>query len=279
MSMLQAIVLALLQGLTELFPISSLGHAVVVPALLHWHIDNRTLTFLPFLVVLHAATALALLAYFWRDWLTLGLAAIGGGRPETRVQNRRLLGLLIVATLPAVVLGFLFEHAVRDLFAAPAIAALFLVVNGVMLLIGDRLGRRERERGLAQIGWRDALIVGFWQCLAFIPGLSRSGATMVGGLLQGLHADDAARLSFLMATPVIAGAAVLETPKLIKAAHAGLVHGGPVVAAGVIAAIAAYASVAFLMRYFGRHDTRSLRPFAIYCWVAGALSLALLLLA
>lgn len=277
MSMLQAIVLALLQGLTELFPISSLGHAVVVPALLHWHIDHHALTFLPFLVVLHAATALALLVYFWREWLKLGLALVGLGDPATRGENRRLLLLLVIATIPAVILGFLFEHAVRNLFGAPAVAAAFLVVNGAMLLVGDWLGRRERERGLNQVSGAEAFVVGLWQCLAFIPGISRSGATIVGGLLQGLHAEDAARLSFLMATPVIAGAAVLETPKLVKAAHAGMVHGGPVVIAGVIAAIAAYASTAFLMRYFGRHDVKSLWPFALYCFIAGLFSLTLLL--
>jgi undecaprenyl-diphosphatase len=275
MTFLQAIVRAVLQGLTELFPVSSLGHAVVLPHLFGWHIDQHAPQFLPFLVVLHIGTAAALLAYFWRDWIGLALALIGIGPRNQRPARRRQLGLIVVATIPAVILGFALEKFFRNLFGTPVVASVFLIVNGGLLFFGERLRRAGRSvRTIDGMRWRDAIYIGLWQSTALIPGISRSGATMVGGLLAGLHHEDSARFSFLIATPVIAGAAVLEVPKLL---HAGGGFGPVAWIAGIVAGITAFLSVAFLMRYFKRHDFEALDPFAWYCWTFGAVSLALLL--
>jgi undecaprenyl-diphosphatase len=275
MSALHAFALAVLQGVTELFPISSLGHAVIVPPLLGWStIDQQAPEFLPFVVILHVGTAVALLLYFWRDWLAIA-RGIFGGRGEQAADARHALFLIVVATLPAVVIGFLFEKLVRGLFASPLIAALFLIANGFLLLLGEWLRNRAPEpragqdRPIAAFGWRGALAVGIWQCAAFFPGISRSGAAIVGGLVSGLHHSEAAHFSFLIATPIIAGAAVLEVPKLLALPDHGI--SGLALAAGVAAGVTAYLSIAFLMRYFRRHNfDDALVPFAIYCWAAGA---------
>ncbi len=274
MTALQAIITAILQGVTELFPVSSLGHAVILPRLLGWHIDQDAPDYLPFLVVLHLGTAAALLGYFWRDWWDIATAVVGAGEPDERRANWRLLILIVVATIPAVILGYALEKWFRALFGAPAVAAAFLIVNGFVLFAGERLRRRAGERTLTDMHWGEALVIGLWQSTALIPGISRSGATMVGGLLMGFHHREAAHFSFLIATPVILGAAVLEVPKLMHA-HEGI--GGVAWIAGIVAGVTALASVAFLMRYFRRHDFDALDPFAYYCWAAGALALGLLL--
>jgi len=289
MTFLQAIFLAIVQGATELFPVSSLGHAVILPAVLGWHIDQDSPRFLPFLVVLHVGTATALLVYFWRDWLGLLLAALGRGGATGRTieENRHLIVLLVLGTLPAVVLGFVFEKWLRHLFGSPVAAALFLIANGVVLFAGERLRRRadaarDRKR-LAHASWGDAIVVGLCQTTAFLPGISRSGATIVGGLLIGLRHEDAARFSFLLATPVIAGAAFLEIPKLLHAAPAtgaAAIGGGVLWVAGIVAGLVAFASTALLMRYFRhREESAALDPFAYYCWAAGALALLYLKIA
>ncbi len=213
MTALQAIILAIVQGVTELFPVSSLGHAVILPALLGWNIDEHSPGFLPFLVVMHLGTAVALLLYFARDWYDFATAVLVRHGPVA-AHERRVLCLVIVATLPALVVGFLFEHLLRNGFGSPRFAAAFLVVNGSMLFAADRWKAKE-ARTLGQLRWRDALSIGLWQCLALIPGMSRSGATMSGGYLAGLNHQDAARFSFLTATPIILGAGVLEAPKLL----------------------------------------------------------------
>ncbi|HUZ73222.1 MAG TPA: undecaprenyl-diphosphate phosphatase [Stellaceae bacterium] len=275
MTALQAIVTAILQGVTELFPVSSLGHAVVLPRLLGWTIDQHAPAFLPFLVVLHLGTAAALLAYFWRDWIGLAEAFIGMGPPAERRARWRLLWLIVVATIPAVILGFTLEHWFRRLFGDPAVAAFFLIVNGFVLFAGERLRRKGGARRLDELHWGEALVIGLWQSAALVPGISRSGATMVGALLLGLQHREAAHFSFLIATPVILGAGVLEVPKLMHAGAAGM---GPLAwMAGVVAGVTAYLSVAFLMRYFRRHEFEALDPFAYYCWAAGAIALGLLL--
>ena len=282
MTLFNILLIALLQGLTELFPVSSLGHAVVLPALLHLGIDQHAPVFLPFLVVLHVGTLAALLLYFWREWLGIARGLVRGPRAGDAENYRRLAGLLVLGTLPAIAVGFVLEKPLRALFGDPWVAALFLIVNGGLLLVGERLRRRgallatagERLDGLR---WRDALIIGLWQCLAFIPGLSRSGATMVGGLRLGLNHAQAARFSFLLGAPVITGAAVLEIPKLLHA-H-GAAHAAPlglILLAGAVAGVAAFLSTAFLMRYFRRHETAALNPFAYYCIALGAVALLLL---
>ncbi len=282
MNFAQAIAIAILQGVTELFPISSLGHAVVLPALFDPSIDLRSEAFLPFLVVLHLGTAIALLLYFWRDWWELFIGIFRGGCDENGEDRRRMLALIVVATIPAVILGFAFEKPLKALFGNPQAAAGFLIANGFLLAIGEflrkrALARQQPEQRAGKMTFVSALAVGLWQCLAFFPGISRSGATMVGGLLAKLTHEQAARFSFLMATPVIVGAAVLEVPKLLRiGAHETTIPLSTVAAGGVAAGIAAYLSVAFLMRYFRRHDFAALNPFAIYCIAFGALSLVLL---
>ena len=224
MTLVQALVIAILQGVTELFPVSSLGHAVVLPSLLRWDIDQQSLTFLPFLVVLHIGTAAALLAYFWRDWWGLVLAFFGQGPVAERKAQWRLLWLIVVATVPAVILGGLFAEFLRRLFGSPIAASVLLILNGGLLFAGERLrrGAGSATRGLDDMTWREALLIGFWQSTALLPGISRSGATMVGGLLIGFQHREAAHFSFLIATPIILAAAVHEVPRLF---HPGVAAG------------------------------------------------------
>jgi undecaprenyl-diphosphatase len=277
MSTLQAIFIAILQGATELFPISSLGHAVVLPALMGWSLDQRSPEFLPFLVLLHTGTAIALLGYFWRDWLGLVLGVLGVGGTARADEARRLALLIVIATIPAVILGYVFNHFFRALFAAPIVAALFLFVNGLMLLFGERLRGSARGEGkpLAAMTALDALAIGVWQCGALFPGISRAGATMVGGLLRGLNHVESAHFSFLIAAPIIIGATVLEVPHLL---HASVPEGvfRQAFLAAVVAGITAWLATAFLMRYFRDHDNWALSPFAVYCLVVGAASAAFL---
>lgn len=276
MSFLHALMIAVLQGATELFPISSLGHAVILPKVLGWGVDQKAPDFLPFLVVLHLGTATALLLYFARDWLGFATALLGRGDAETVRRERRVFFLIVVATLPAVILGFMLEHLLRSAFGSPLLAAIFLIVNGFILFVGDRV-KKTGHGTLDNMGWVTALIIGACQALALIPGISRSGATMVGGVIAGLTHKDAARFSFLLATPVIAGAGVLEVPKLIKLHDQISLHPGMMAAAGLVAGITAWLTTYGLMRYFGKNEIEALNPFAYYCWAAGALSLVFML--
>ena len=275
MNALQALVIAVLQGATELFPVSSLGHAVILPSLVHWNIDQRATAFLPFLVMLHLGTATALLLYFWRDWWRLGMGVLGIGQRHLVAESRRVFVLIIVATIPAVIVGFLLEHFFRSLFGSPAVASIFLIVNGFLLLFGESLRSRANQRPLATLNAFDALLIGCWQCSALIPGISRSGATIVGGLLRGINHEGAAHFSFLIATPIIFGATVLEVPKL---RHASVPVGTLELSllAAVAAGVTAFLSTWFLMRYFRQHDAWALNPFAYYCILAGGLALALI---
>ena len=274
MSVLQAIVIAVLQGATELFPVSSLGHAVVLPALLRWPIDQQAPEFLPFLVMLHLGTASALLVYFWRDWWALVIGVLGLTSEHQIGESRRVFVLIVMATVPAVIVGFFLEKLLRGLFGTPVVAAVFLMVNAVLLLGGEKL-RARGHRPLSSLTMLDALTIGCWQCTALIPGISRSGATIVGGLLRGINHEGAAHFSFLIATPIILGATVLEAPKLW---HASVPPGRfeLSVLAALCAGITAYASTWFLMRYFRQHDAWALNPFAYYCLVVGAASFVLL---
>ncbi len=275
MTLVQALVIALLQGVTELFPVSSLGHAVVLPKLLGWTVDQHSPAFQPVLVVLHLGTAAALLAYFWRDWLGLALAFFGQGPVAQRKAQWRLLWLIILATIPAVVLGAGLETLFRRLFGWPVAAAIFLMVNGALLFAGERLRRKSGARLLGEMSWKEALLIGLWQSTALFPGISRSGATMVGGLLVGFHHREAAHFSFLIATPIILAAAVHEVPHLFQP-EVQAAFGATVWIAGAVAGVTAWLSTAFLMRYFRRHDFEALDPFAYYCWGAGLIALALL---
>jgi undecaprenyl-diphosphatase len=250
---------------------------VVLPALLQWPLDQHSPEFLPFLVMLHLGTATALLGYFWHDWWMLITGVLGIGGSHQVSESRRVFLLVVIATIPAVVIGFLLEKFVRGLFGSPVVAASFLIVNGALLFFGERLRGRGGQRNLASLRPMDALVIGFWQCTALVPGISRSGATIVGGLLRGINHEGSAHFSFLIATPIILGATVLEVPKLMRhSVPAGVLMTSSI--AAVVAGLTALASTAFLMRYFRQHDAMALNPFAYYCVAAGAISLTLLFL-
>ena len=274
MTAIQAIVMAVLQGVTELFPVSSLGHAVILPRLLKWGVDLKAPDWLAYLSVMHLGTAIALFIFFWRDWLNFGLS-LAGLTGERSAADRRVFWLVVLATIPAVLVGSLFRKLLGDAFATPAIAAAFLIVNGFVLYFGDRIGS-DSIGGLDQLNWKGALAIGVAQCFALIPGISRSGATIAAGVVAGLRHSEAARFSFLMATPIILAANVYEAPKLLKE---GATFGPMSVLSGVVAGVVAYASLALLMRWFHKHDFEALTPFAYYCWAAGAIFLAIITLA
>jgi undecaprenyl-diphosphatase len=275
----QAVLLGLLQGFSELFPISSLGHSVILPRLLGWNIHQNDPFFITFLVATHLATALVLLAFFWRDWVRI-VKGIGRSLAQRQIASddtdARLGWLLIVGTIPAGILGLLLEHALRDLFASARSAAFFLMLNGVMLYGAERLRRRAPvvedaagevadARIVRRLGWREALGIGAAQAIALIPGFSRSGATMGGGLVAGLSNEDAARFAFLLATPIIGAAALLKLPDLFGSGGDGI--RGPALVGSLCSAVTAYLAVRFLMRFF---ETNRLTPFAYYCLAAGA---------
>ena len=263
--------MAVLQGVTELFPISSLGHAVILPKLLHWSVDLKAPDWLAYLVVMHLGTAIALIVFFWRDWLNFALSLAGLSGPRV-TADRRLFFLLVLATIPAVLVGSVFRKLLGDAFATPVIAASFLIVNGLVLYFGDRIGD-DAEGRLDQLNWKGALAIGIAQCLALIPGFSRSGLTMAAGVLAGLKHEDSARFSFLMGTPIILAAGVHEAPKLLKQ---GATLGPIALLSGVVAGVVAYASLAVLMRWFHSHEFEALTPFAYYCMGAGVVFLAAL---
>ncbi|MGA9853382.1 MAG: undecaprenyl-diphosphate phosphatase [Gammaproteobacteria bacterium] len=272
---LHLLILAIIQGVTELFPISSLGHSILVPAVLHWPIDREAAWFLPYIVVLHLGTAAALFIYFRRDWFAL-LGGAWKARGNVSGPQARLFWLLVLGTIPAGIIGLLLERRIRELFGSFTVAAIFLMVNGVILFIGDALKQRAARHELTGMGWWRAFGIGCAQALALIPGISRSGATLVAGVWSGLDYAASARFSFLLATPIIGAAGLLEVPKLIR--HRALMPEGlmlTIVAGGILAGIFAWLSTRFLMKYFNRHEVTALRPFGIYCLLAGAVALVL----
>ena len=274
MTFSQALVLALLQGVSELFPISSLGHIILVPALLHWQNVNRSsASFLAFVVVLHLGTALALIVFYRAQWYAIVralVASIVRGR-LSQDRDERIGWRLVVGTIPVGILGVIFEAPVRRLFGSPGPAAFFLLVNGLVMFAGEALRRRQHEatgtyKPIEDLSYPATLLIGVAQSFALLPGISRSGISMVAGLLCDLDHEHAARYSFLLATPVILAAALLEMPKLfVPEAHVALLEA---LCGGVTAGLAAYFSVAFLTRYFRSND---LRPFGWYCVVVGAI--------
>ncbi|WP_405164350.1 undecaprenyl-diphosphate phosphatase [Nocardia sp. NBC_01499] len=302
----QAVVIGALQGITELFPISSLGHSVLVPAWLggSWadlvtqgDSDNGT-PYLAFVVGLHVATAIALLVFYWRDWVDIVVGFVTTLRTRRiETSSQRLAWLVIVATVPVGILGLLLEHPLRTLFAKPLAAGLFLTLNGVVLIAGEVLRRRSQptlaeygrrfaesearaaaisqgyisehddETRLADLSTKDALIIGASQTGALFAGISRSGMTMVGSLLRGLDHEDAAKFAFLLATPVILAAGVLKLPTLAGPQGNGIL--GQVLVGSIVAGAAAYLAVRFLERYF---KSNSLLPFAVYSLAFGLAS-------
>ena len=271
MNMIQALAIAILQGATELFPVSSLGHAVIIPSLLKSSINQAAAEFLPFVVMLHLGTAVALLQFFWKDWWLIGTGVLGLGDTHQVKESRRVFLLIVIATIPAALAGFLLEKAVRGLFAAPLIAAGFLALNGLLLLFGERV-RGRGQRPLSDIKPMDAFVIGCAQCLALIPGISRSGTTIVAGIMRGIDHAGSAHFSFLIATPIIFGATVHQLPRLLHADVAPGVFTTASIAA-VVAGITAWLSTWFLMRYFKSHDDWALNPFGYYCILLGGGSL------
>ncbi|HVB72544.1 MAG TPA: undecaprenyl-diphosphate phosphatase [Ktedonobacteraceae bacterium] len=281
----QTIFLALLQGVTELFPISSTGHTVIIPGLLGWSTLLSSATFLPIIVALHIGTSIALLAYFWRDWLQIVRTLIKNIK-EGEVHTGTVeweSWLIIIGVIPAGLIGLILEKPLKAVFSIPIIAAAFLVVNGSVLFAGERMRRRSEEklhfvnakereasfRPLSSLTWKEAIIVGLAQSLALIPGFSRSGVSMVAGLGVKLNHEDAARYSFLLGTPLIFAAGALEIPQLTGVSTQTWVF----VAVGmVITGVAAYLSTRFLMKYF---ETGRLYPFAYYCWAVGLIAIIL----
>ena len=282
LSYCQAIVIGFLQGVTELFPVSSLGHSVLIPELLGW--DNLTKAestesfFLAFLVALHVATALALLFYYRKDWVRI-VAGLASSARERRITtpDARLGMLLIVATIPAGLVGLVFEHELRVVFAKPEAAAIFLMFNGVVLLVGEALRRRVAAgvgyrgdgftggRRIETLSYGEAFFIGCMQIGALFAGISRSGITMVAGLMRGLDHEDSARFAFMLATPIILGAGLYKLPDLTGPLGNGI--RGQVFVGAVVAGISAYLSTRFLVRFF---ETRTLTPFGIYCLAFGA---------
>ncbi len=274
LSYFQAIIMGIVQGITELFPISSLGHSVIFPKLLGWNVNQNDPFFLNFLVATHAATALVLFFFFLNDWklIFLGIFRSFKNRKILESDHYAKLGwLLILGTVPAGILGILFEHKLRSLFANPQFVAWTLILNGCILLASEYLRRNKKEeketdsdKRIAKLTWMKAVQIGMLQCLALIPGFSRTGSAIAGGLLAGLSYIDAARFSFLLATPIIGAAAFLKLPKF--AMHASGESIGPIIVGAVFAGLFAYLSVKFLIKYF---ETKKLWPFAVYCIVIG----------
>jgi undecaprenyl-diphosphatase len=280
MSWLHAVVIALLQGAFELFPVSSLGHSVLVPALLNWNEwkagDPNNATFVAFVVVLHLGTAVALLTFFWRDWVRIIVAVLRsiGRRRVAGDPDAHLGWLILLGSIPTGILGLLFQHKLEEIFDKEVLVAIFLVLNGFMMLFGERLRRRQtvpahggipaHGKTVDDIGVGEGIAVGTAQSLALLPGFSRSGATITGGLLAGLRHADAARYSFLLATPIILAANVLKIPDLF-AADANISLAKALVGF-LISGVTAYLAVRFLVKYF---ETDRLDPFGYYCIVFG----------
>ena len=271
MSLWFLIFLSVLQGVTELFPVSSLGHTLLVPALFGVHIDKRAPQLIPFLVALHLGTALSLLLYFRQRWVALvrGFIASLSGRHN---DEGHMMWALIIGTLPACVVGLLLEKRLELVFKDLRIVAFALIVNGVLLWLGDRIERTRAHKPPEKLQFRHAFLVGLAQVGALIPGFSRSGLTMIAGSATGLDKEKAAEFSFLLGTPIILAAGLLEIPKLLKA-PAQL---GDALLGGVLTAVAAWLSLHFLMRYF--EGRGRLATFGTYCMIAGVFFLGWFLL-
>jgi undecaprenyl-diphosphatase len=266
MPLYQAIVLAVVQGLTEFLPISSTAHLALFPWLLGWKDPGLT-----FDVALHLGTLVAVLLYFWRLWAELATAAAGlrRSRDPSAQQNRKLFWYLIIGTIPAGIAGWLFEHAAETRFRQPVVIGAALIMVGFLMWAGDRT--RTYQRGLGQVNLLDSLVVGVSQAFAVIPGVSRSGVTMTAGLFQGVNRETAARFSFLLSTPIIAGAAL---KKGLELRHEGLPAEMrlPFLAGAVVAALVGYLVIAVLIRFLERH---TFRIFVIYRIALGVIVLVL----
>jgi undecaprenyl-diphosphatase len=267
----QAIIIGLLQGVSELFPVSSLGHSVILPKLVGWNINQNDPFFITFLVATHLATAIVLFFFFLPEWKKIfkGMwQSLSQRRIDKNDPYQKLGWLLVVGTIPTGIIGLLLEENLRSLFASAKSAAFFLILNGILLYVGEILRKRAKARDgqIAKLTWFQAIKVGLMQVIALIPGFSRSGATMTGGLLVGLSHEDALRYSFLLATPIIGAAALLKIPEFFLPQNYSLI--GPSIVGALFSGLAAYFAVKFLVKYF---HTNKLTPFAIYCFAAGVI--------
>jgi undecaprenyl-diphosphatase len=268
MTLLQTLIFAIIQGITELFPISSVAHGVLTPYVFHWNLDPEFLKehFLPYVVMLHLGTAVALLIFFRNEWIEV-IRSVFDSRNR---DARRLLLLIIVATIPAAVIGAVFEKPLRNLFSSVTSAAIFLIVNGFFLYFGEKM-RSRGTKEITELSVRQALIIGLFQSLALIPGFSRSGSSMTAGFWMGLKHEASARFSMLLATPIILGASILEVPKLAKSGVHGLFQIS--IIGGIFSGLFAFLAVWILMRWFKKNEIDAMRPFAYYCWAVGAIVL------
>ena len=269
MTILQSIILGIIQGLTEFLPISSSGHLVIVPYLLGWQIPAED-AFI-FDVLVQVATLVAVFAYFWNDLITIGRAWVNGiiRRAPMRDPAARLGWLLIVATIPSGMIGLLLKDAVEAAFASPAASGFFLLVTAGLLMLAEKIGQRDREA--ENLNWLDAIWIGVAQALAIFPGVSRSGATITGGMIRGLDRPAAARFSFLMSVPIMLAAGLLTAVDLLQMPNLGELL--PAFIPGFLAAaLVGYLSIRWLLGFLTR---RSLVGFAIYCAVLGSLVLSL----
>ncbi len=264
MPLYQAVVLAFVQGLTEFLPVSSTAHLTLFPWLLGWKDPGLT-----FDVALHAGTLVAVLVFFWRFWLDMVRAALGLGPADAaaRLENRKLFWFLVLGTLPAAGAGWFFEHAAETRLREPSIIAAALIAVGLLMWAGERLS--TRAHALGQVGLVDSLVVGVAQALAVIPGVSRSGITMTAGLFRGMRRDASARFSFLLSTPIIAGAAF---KKSLELRHEGIPAELrlPFLAGVIVAAVVGYLVIGVLIRYLER---RTFKIFIVYRILLGVIVL------
>jgi undecaprenyl-diphosphatase len=266
MTIIQTIILAIVQGITELFPVSSVAHSVLTPYVFRWKLSPEFLkvNFLPFVVMMHLGTTVALLVFFRKDWVEI-IKSVFNSR-----DSKKLLLLIIVGTIPAAIIGKVFEKKITSVFSSITIAATFLIVNGLLLYLGEKL-RSRGTRDIEDLTYGQAAIIGLFQSFALIPGFSRSGSSMTAGFWMGLKHEESARFSMLLATPIIAGAGILEVPKIIKSGTHGLLQTS--IFGGVIAGIFAFISVLIMMRWFKKKEINAMAPFAYYCWIVGLLVL------
>jgi undecaprenyl-diphosphatase len=261
MSLFHAVVLAVVQGLTEFLPVSSSAHLILIPWLLHWPDGGMA-----FDVALHAGTLFAVILYFLGTWVSLTLNGLGIRYPAAATEqqfrlNQRLFWFLVAGTIPGAVVGFLFEGFIDRTLRNPALIACALIALGLVMAAADSISRLDRH--MEQVTLNDSLIVGSAQALALFPGVSRSGITIVAGLWRNMTRETAARFSFLLATPLIAGAALKEVPELLRLRHTGAIDISlsTIFISIAVSAIVGYAVIAFFLRYL---QTRTLKIFVVY---------------
>jgi undecaprenyl-diphosphatase len=283
----QAIIIGLVQGVTELFPISSLGHSILIADLFNWQNlvtqqNDKTSLFLNFLIGLHVATAIALFIFYRKTWYKLFKGFKDSVKNRSiKTVNQKLAWLLIVATIPAALIAFILQDKLRAIFGVPAFAAIFLIINGFILLKGDKKEMQQKKNeastGSMQVSNKEAavklnfgraILMGIAQSFSLLAGISRSGVTMVTGLYSGLSIEAAARFSFMLATPIIFLAGIYKLPELLSSSDRSIL--GPTAVGAVIAGVAAYFSVRFLDKYF---QNKRMLPFAIYCFAFGGFML------